>query len=220
MKKYGVISDIHSNYPALREVMRRFDDEGVDGILCAGDIVGYNSMPNEVINLLRDRDATCILGNHDRTAVSADYNSMNALAIAAIRWTVSILTPENMNFLKSLGESAILPEIAIYHGSPFEPDDYTYEDMVDERLAAYSGTPFTVLGHTHVPFVKKMSSATVMNPGSVGQPRDGDARASCIILSEAEQRIVRVPYDVEMLISNNMKCGLPLPLSERLRWGV
>ena len=220
MKKYGVISDIHSNYPALREVMRRLDAEGVDDILCAGDIVGYNSMPNEVIKLLRDRGTTCILGNHDRSAAREDYTSMNALAATALRWTVSQLKPENIDFLKSLHESAELGEIAIFHGSPFGPDDYTYEDLVDERLAAYSCKPFTVLGHTHIPFVKRMSSATVLNPGSVGQPRDGDARASCIVLSESKQSIVRVPYDVEEIISNNMKHGLPAPLSERLRWGV
>jgi len=220
MKKYGVISDIHSNFPALREVMQRLDREGVEEILCAGDIVGYNSMPNEVLDLLRDRKVGCILGNHDRYVVRPDYNNMNALAIAAIRWTVKNLTIENTTFLKNLEESMILDEIAMYHGSPFEPDEYTYEEMVDERLIARSGKHLTILGHTHVPFIKKISSAMVLNPGSVGQPRDGDARASCAVISKSEQQIIRVPYDVEEIISQNALHDMPAPLSERLRWGV
>ncbi len=201
-------------------MLRRLDDDGVDDILCAGDIVGYNAMPNEVIDTLRKRKAICILGNHDRSALNADYDAMNALAVAAVRWTVSALKAENMDFLKGLHDSAKLDDVAVFHGSPFGRDDYTYEDMVDDRLAARSGKPYTVLGHTHVPFIRKLASATVLNPGSVGQPRDGDARASCAILSASGGTIIRVPYDIEEIISLNMESGLPLPLSERLRWGV
>ncbi len=220
MKKYGVISDIHSNFPALREVMQHLDREGVEEILCAGDIVGYNSMPNEVVDLLRNRKVLCILGNHDRCVIRADYNSMNALAVAAIRWTAKNLTVENTAFLKNLVDSMVLDDVAMYHGSPFDPDEYTYEEMVDERLIVRSGKPLTILGHTHVPFIKKLSSATVLNPGSVGQPRDGDARASCAVISKSERQIIRVPYDVEEIISQNTLQDLPDPLSERLRWGV
>ncbi len=221
MKRYAVISDIHSNHVALMRVLEEIDMEGVDEILCAGDIVGYNSQPNQVIDEFRKRHITSIMGNHDAAAISPNLGSrMNSLASEVIRWTQHQLSPDNAHFIASLGTSLLLDELAIYHGSPLDPDEYVYEEQVDEKLALVSGKDVTVMGHTHVPFVKRISGAVVINPGSVGQPRDGDARASFAILRGKAATITRVHYDIESIVSANISAGLPLPLSERLRWGV
>ncbi len=221
MTRYALISDVHSNFVALDRVLDQIDGEGVDVTICAGDLVGYNSQPNKVVDELRRRGIVCIMGNHDEAVVSPDSaGMMNSLAAEAIRWTRAELTDENTRFIASLKQSAVVDEIAVYHGSPQDPYEYIYEDMVDERFASSSGRRFTLLGHTHVPFVRRVSGFTVVNPGAVGQPRDGDARASFAILERDAVEIRRVPYDIESIVELNTRAGLPSALSERLRWGV
>lgn len=221
MKSYAVLSDIHSNFVALRTIMDQIDSEGIDSILCAGDLVGYNSQPNQVLDELRRRGAACIRGNHDDAVLFPNLESqMNALAAGAIRWTRLNLTSANSTFLNSLQPTLIMDDIAVYHGSPFDPYEYIYEDMIDEKTALASGRILTVLGHTHVPYVKKIAGVTVLNPGSVGQPRDGDARGSYAIIRGDDVAIRRVVYDIERVIDSNMEAKLPSELSERLRWGV
>ncbi|MBX8631242.1 MAG: YfcE family phosphodiesterase [Thermoplasmata archaeon] len=220
MRRTAIISDIHSNFPALTAVFAVIDNEGADRILCAGDLVGYNSMPNEVIELLRKRGVISIAGNHDIGAVTRDYSRMNALASKALQLNLSMITESNLSYLRSLKRSEFLDDIAIYHGSPSDTDEYIFEDMVDERLASQSGKHITVLGHTHIPYIRSVGSYVVVNPGSVGQPRDGDARASFLLLSGDRADIRRVPYDIEEIAERNSAAGIPLPLSERLRWGV
>jgi putative phosphoesterase len=220
MKKIAVISDIHSNMPALKAVFRHIDREDVDDVICAGDIVGYNSMPNEVIELLRERNVISIAGNHDRNAVTGNFENMNSLAARALELNVSAISGVNFSYLRELKPSAQLEGIAVFHGSPTDPDEYVYEEMADVKLVEASGRELTVLGHTHIPYVKRIGSGTVMNPGSVGQPRDGDARASFAIIEGDSIEIRRTPYDIESIVKENMKFGTPLPLSERLRWGV
>ena len=221
MKSYALISDVHSNFVALEAVLNQIDVEGVDAIICAGDIVGYNSQPNQVIDEIRRRAIQCIMGNHDEAVIlPVQERTMNSLAAFAVRWTKRRLTGVNTRFLESLKQTLTFDGFAVYHGSPFDPYEYIYEDQVDERLALASSSRFTVLGHTHVPFVRRLSGATVINPGSVGQPRDGDARASYAIVEGDKIEIRRVPYDIESIVRLNVSEGLPTPLSERLRWGV
>ncbi|MBX8639518.1 MAG: YfcE family phosphodiesterase [Thermoplasmata archaeon] len=220
MKKIAVISDIHSNMPALSAVFRHIEKEQVDEVICAGDIVGYNAMPNEVIELLREKNVISIAGNHDSSAVTGNYERMNSLAARALELNVSATSSENFRYLRELKPNARLDGIAVFHGSPFDPDEYVYEDMADAKIIEASGKQLTVLGHTHIPYVKRIGKMTVMNPGSVGQPRDGDARASFAIIDGNSIEIRRTHYDIDSIFRENMKSGIPLPLSERLRWGV
>lgn len=221
MTRYALLADIHSNFVALEAVLAQIDGEGVDAIICAGDIVGYNSQPNQVVDEFRRRAIACIRGNHDEAVLlPMQEQAMNSLAAAAVRWTRRQLTGENTGFLDSLRHTITVGDFAVYHGSPFDPYEYIYEDQVDERLAKASGRRFTVLGHTHVPFIRHVSGTSVINPGSVGQPRDGDARASYAIVEGDLIEIRRVPYDIESIVQLNMSAGLPTALSERLRWGV
>ncbi len=221
MTRYALISDIHSNHVALLAVLREIDEQGVDSIVCAGDIVGYNSQPNEVIAELRKRRIYCIRGNHDEAMLEpGGERLMNSLAAEAIRWNREHTEGENRDFISSLTTSITLDDMAVYHGSPFDSNEYIYADMVDEKLASKSGKWVTVLGHTHVPYVREVGGKMVVNPGSVGQPRDGDARASYAILDGKECVICRVVYDIEDVVRSNEAASLPQPLSERLRWGV
>lgn len=221
MRSCAVLSDIHSNFVALRTVLEQIDMEGIDTILCAGDLVGYNSQPNQVLDELQRRGVECIRGNHDDAVLFPNLErQMNSLAAEAIRWTRLNLTTANSSFLSALQPALNLEDIAIYHGSPLDPYEYVYEDMVDEKIALASGKKLTVLGHTHVPFVRNLAGVTVFNPGSVGQPRDGDARASYAIVEGQEVVVRRVAYDIESIIESNTAAKLPSALSERLRWGV
>lgn len=219
--KYAVISDVHSNFIALEKVLEQVDAEGIDTILCSGDLVGYNSQPNQVVEELKRRGVRCIRGNHDDALVTPTGTwNMNSLASEAIMWTRSHLSADNVSFIGSLPGTLVVDGTALFHGSPFDPYEYIYEDMVDEKLALASGRPVTVLGHTHVPYIRHVAGVMVVNPGSVGQPRDGDARASFAIIDGDSAEIRRVPYDIEGIVESNMAAGLPTPLSERLRWGV
>ncbi|MEM3852512.1 MAG: metallophosphoesterase family protein, partial [Methanomassiliicoccales archaeon] len=120
----------------------------------------------------------------------------------------------------SLPNFRIEEGISIYHGSPMDPDEYVFEEMIDKRFVSLLNTDYTILGHTHIPFVRLIDGKTILNPGSTGQPRDGDPRASFAILEGDRISLRRVDYDIEAQIVENMKAGLPSAISERLRWGV
>ncbi len=218
----GVISDIHGNLPALEAVLEAMGE--VSTILCAGDIVGYNPYPREVIDMVISRGIVCIRGNHDRAVLGEDYSRFNPYAAAAARWTRRQLDSRYLSFLESLPDSKILRvegmKIAIHHGSPWDEDMYVYPDMVTEEYLRFDNPDILVLGHTHVPFIKKSPSGIVLNPGSVGQPRDGDWRASYAIIDGDEVRIHRVEYDVDEVYMRILDTNLPEFLGERLYSGI
>lgn len=217
----AVIADIHSNLPALEAVL---EEVGRLPIYCAGDVVGYNPFPNEVIALLRERRAVSILGNHDYAVLSGDTSWFNPIAAAAIEWTARDLTQDSLGYLRSLPRSY---ENAIYmvHGSPKNPlEEYVYGDAPDYQLLEmfdHTRRDIIVLGHTHVPFIRRLGGRLVFNPGSVGQPRDGDPRASYAILDteEREVEIDRVGYDIDAVARAILDRGLPQPLALRLYGG-
>ncbi len=217
----AVISDIHANLPALEAVLREIGD--VDEILCAGDLVGYNPWPNEVISMVRERGIRCILGNHDRAILRRDFSYFNPIAVEACQWTLEHLTPESLEFLASLPENMILDmddsRIAVHHGSPWDEDMYVYPDMVDESFLEKDGADILIMGHTHVPFIAEFPSGKILNPGSVGQPRDGDPRASYAIIDEQGIEIRRVDYDIDRVYKEILRSGLPEVLGERLYFG-
>jgi putative phosphoesterase len=222
----AIISDIHSNLPALEVVLEQIGKEGVDRILCAGDIVGYGPHPNEVIGRLKKIEITTILGNHDRAVLSHDSSNMNIQAQDAIWWTIEKLEQESQDYLARLNakESFFLNglNIAIFHGSPRYDNEYIPEEDADDELLDLAKSDFLVLGHTHVPFVKSLDMGTVINPGSVGQPRDGDPRASIMVYDHKLRRfeVKRLAYDIDAVAEAMRSSDLPSFLSTRLYSGI
>jgi putative phosphoesterase len=227
--KYAIISDIHSNLDALEAVLRKLP--GIP-ILCLGDIVGYGPQPNEVIETLCDLQPLAILmGNHDYAVTTGDVQGFSSHAAAAIAWTRRQLTSTNLRFLSSLSPSTKLEldeaSVALYHGSPRDPlFEYVYPEIgseVAEQLVHQSDSSAVLLGHTHIPMVFSMGSKLLANPGSVGQPRDGNPLASFGVLAKATEytfEVVRVKYDVESTATRITDSGLPRFLADRLYVGM
>lgn len=223
--RIGLISDIHSNAPALQEVLYYLEDAGVDRIIHAGDLVGYNPFPNEVIDLMMRYNVESIRGNHEIILLTEDTSKASYPAERAIDWTRGVLTGNKRRYLASLEDSMRLElegvSISVFHGSPSDPWRYVERAEADSRMLELAGTDILVLGHTHKPFVNPFEAGLVVNPGAVGQPRDGDWRASLAILDteKMEATIKRLPYDVKSVRSKIEEVGLPQILSDRLKVG-
>ncbi len=222
----AIISDIHSNLPAIEVVLEQIAKEGVDQILCAGDIVGYGPYPNEVIECLKKIKITAIQGNHDRAVLSHDSSNMNIQAQDAVWWTIENLKQEGHDYLAQLSARKSFCwnglSIAIFHGSPRNDDEYISEEGADDGLLELSKSDFLVLGHTHVPFVRSLDKGTIVNPGSIGQPRDGDPRSSLTIYDHRLRRfeVKRLAYDIDAVAEAMRSSGLPSFLSLRLYSGI
>jgi len=215
--RIAVISDIHGNLPALQTVL---DDIKADEILCAGDIVGYNPYPSEVIEIIRSNEIPCVMGNHDEAVVTGEISWFNPYAAYAISWTRRILREDELRFLSELPFSVKRDDVVIFHGSPRSNKEYIYEWSPLEWIAESVSENNIVLGHTHVPFIRKINSKIVANAGSVGQPRDGDPRACYLIISEDGVEMRRVKYNIEEVYERILEVGLPEFLAERLLRGV
>ncbi|MDW5563282.1 MAG: metallophosphoesterase family protein [Methanomassiliicoccus sp.] len=223
--KLGLISDVHANLVALRAVLDDMETRGADPVLCAGDVVGYYPYPVETIALFLERGIRSIQGNHDRAVLNAGGRDMNPMAVSAVEWTARNIDPRSLAFLRSLPRYLYLEEdgvrIAVYHGAPFDDDYYTFEDEAVEGLLQMAGCDLLVLGHTHMPFIRRHTSGTIVNPGSVGQPRDGDPDACYAIFDTETRRAMyrRVPYDISEVVARTLSSGLPRSLADRLRVG-
>lgn len=224
--RIAVISDTHANLPALDAVFGSIERLQVDRVVCAGDIVGYNPWPNEVIRRLRDRGVTCIRGNHDRAALMGDASWFNPHARTAIEWTRRALTPESVSFLRGLEDRTRWTagdfRVAMYHGSPWDDDEYIFPWEVPADTARYADADVVILGHTHLPMSVPVEDGFVVNPGSVGQPRDGNPRAAVGVLDTDRRRfdVHRIEYDVGEVARAIRAAGLPEPLARRLVAGV
>ncbi len=242
--RYAVISDIHANLEAFEAVLE--DAQQIDGIWCLGDVVGYGPNPNECIELLRSCSHVCVAGNHDLAAVNqVTTTTFNEDAKAAITWTGEQLSQESADYLQFLPLIAKPdPRFTLVHGSPRDPI-WEYMLYTDEAAAAFHmlETDSAFVGHTHVPIVFREIKQTplkvkdaspvvdeavdtynrrlIINPGAVGQPRDGDPRASYIMLDTytgiAQYR--RVPYPFERTQDRMKEAGLPTRLIARLSYG-
>jgi len=229
--KLVVISDVHANYDAIRVVSNEIRD--CDLLLCLGDLVGYGAQPNEVVEEIRRLGPKVIVaGNHDYATVTGDTSNFVAYATLAIEWTRRELKPENLAFLSQLPyvSTETLGNLTVgsYHGSPRDPlNEYIYPGMPQFTLQALieeAAANLLLLGHTHIPFYSTTSSGTLVNPGSIGQPRDGDPRASYAVIqvsnSKIDCRIERVPYDIESAASRILRERLPTFLADRLFVGM
>lgn len=243
--RYAVLSDIHSNLPALRRVLDECARLEIEDFLITGDVVGYGAQPNECCEVIRDLKAVVIRGNHDEAAVSpGKEESFTAAARACILWTREVLSPENREFLEELRPSHQLPGAHLCHGSLPDPDLYTSLPQEAMRTVEVMEEPLCFLGHTHYsewyayrgdgrlptqhsrPGGGECPLAAdrqyVINSGSVGQPRDGNSQASFAVW-EAEAALVtlhRVSYDIVTAQQRIRDAGLPHNMADRLKYGI
>lgn len=226
-----VVSDLHANLAALERVIA--DMPGCDEFYCLGDVVGYGPQPNEVIETMKaQKPAVILAGNHDQAIVTGETSGFVEQAVKAIQWTRQNLSQPNLSFLETLRPSArrtvAAQSIALYHGSPKDPlNEYVFPgtpDAVLRELIRLSKATILLQGHTHTPMAFKDRHGILLNPGSVGQPRDGDPRASYMILEvegeKVNHKIRRVRYDVEKTSHAILANGLPRFLAERLHQGI
>jgi len=228
LRKLAVISDVHANIEALDAVLRLND--GME-TFCLGDLVDYGANPNEVVERIRDDRIGSIVGNHDVAALTGDTSMFNARAAMGSNWTRNHLTEESAAFLRSLPQELRVRadgvEIYFTHGSPDDRlweyvDPRTHSDLFGHYLDR-TKADLIGLGHTHIPYVWKERKRTAFNPGSVGQPRDGDWRASFALVTldggriEVEPR--RVEYDVAVTAKKIRTAGLPESFAARLATG-
>lgn len=221
----GLIADVHSNVVALRAVFSILDAVGVEKILHAGDIIGYNPYPDETVGLFKKKKIISILGNHDRALITGDTSDFNPYAAAALRWTENKISPDNIDYIRDLKNIEYINlqgiQITLVHGSPRDPDEYIYPKDAEPDLLKADDCDILVLGHTHVQFKKDYPEGIILNPGSVGQPRDGDPRAAFAVLDTETGKIKleRASYDIEKVIEDMLAAHLPEKLAFRLRAG-
>jgi diadenosine tetraphosphatase ApaH/serine/threonine PP2A family protein phosphatase len=240
--KIAVVSDVHSNLHALDAVLAEIDAGGFDELWCLGDVVGYGPRPLECIAALRGRAALCLGGNHDLVVVGRiPLATFAGEAAAAASWTRDVLDDDAKAFLSALEPSAALPDVELFHGSPRDPvwDYVLSEDAARWTLAATSA-PLVLVGHSHVALELSGDGTAVrggqaaagtsldlgaarrlLNPGSVGQPRDGDPRAAWLEIDKSSGRATfrRTPYPVERTQAEMRERGLPEVLAARLEHG-
>lgn len=220
--KIGLISDIHSNIYALRSVLKRL--EGMDLILCAGDITGYYPFVNEVFEELEARNVIFIKGNHDAYLCGDRIKDLRPIEFKSVEYTKKHATDINLDKLRNapleweLNVDGV--NIDMFHGSPWDKlEEYIYPDYPDFDRFKEIDTDVIILGHTHYPLIKQIGGKLVINPGSCGQPRDYDPRASFAIFDTSTKNAVieRVQYDVERLCEVVKELGFDNKLIEILK---
>lgn len=217
--RVGLLSDVHANLVALEAVLD--DMPRVDALACAGDVVGYNPWPGECVDELRDRDVSTIRGNHDTAVVKNAPFRFNRMARAGVEHAREQLTADQLDWLASLPTSrrVLDGQFALVHGHPDDPDRYTYPKQFSPALLADEDV--LVLGHTHVQHVEQYDDGIVVNPGSVGQPRDGDPRAAYAVvdLDRLTVETYRVGYDIGAVQKAIQHTDLPERTGTRLTMG-
>jgi predicted phosphodiesterase len=234
-----IFGDIHANLPALETVLADMDQRGLEHRYCLGDLVGYGSFPNEVIDAIRERDIPTIMGNYDQgIGASSDecgcaYRDATAKALGkrSIAWTNAHTTPESKAYLRRLVDRIPLQlgdlRVLLVHGSPRRVNEYLYEDRPDrslERILDGAEADVLVCGHTHIPYHRLLPSGRhVVNAGSVGKPKDGDPRAGYVVLQtngrELEVRFNRVAYDIDKAAQAIEATDMPDEYAQMLRSG-
>lgn len=215
----GVISDVHGNKVALDAVLA--DMPPVDALICAGDVVGYNPWPADCVDELRERGVPTVMGNHDRAVASGTTFRFNNMAAAGVEHAREELDEEQLDWLESLPDERVELEgrVKIVHGHPDDPDRYTYPREFSARML--EDEDVLVMGHTHIQHCERYGGGIVLNPGSVGQPRDGDPRAAYAVvdLDAMDVDLYRVAYDIDAVIEAVEATSLPGRIGQRLRDG-
>jgi diadenosine tetraphosphatase ApaH/serine/threonine PP2A family protein phosphatase len=244
--RIAAITDIHANLPALEAVLAAIDKTGTDEVWCLGDVLGYGVEPDACASLVRERCAVSLVGNHDLAVLGAlDVDSFSEAAAAAVEWTRANVSEETLSFLRELGPADEREGIGLFHASPRDPVwEYVLSgEQADAGMEA-NRRRIGLIGHSHVALffnrpehgsgdeirgaqasdgavLELGDGAWLINPGSVGQPRDGDPRAAWLELdTDAETgRFHRVPYDVDRAAAPIVAAGLPNRLADRLYTG-
>lgn len=227
----GLIADIHGNIEALQAVIEDMVERKVDEIYCLGDIVGYGASPNECCDTIKRMDIHCVMGDHDYAAATGELLTwFQPDAQKVLKWTSGVLDRKNKLFLSVLPRKLTLDvegvRLGLVHGSPwdelFEYVRPTVKESVLKKFLKEMDCQVLALGHTHVPFAKELNEWLVVNPGSVGQPRDGIAWASYAIIDPfgLNVKIIRKKYDLQSAVKKMQLAGLPELLVERLKEGI
>ena len=231
----AVITDIHANLPALEASLARIAEHGIEDVYCGGDLVGYGPHPNEVCRLIEEQAIPTIYGNYDY-AIARDLEDCGCAYVTqhdrelgqkSVEWTLAHTDQHSKDFMRQLrfdlrfevGNSAV----HLVHGSPRKVNEYLFEDKpasLYERLAAAEEAHTLVFGHTHKPWVHEYGGILFVNCGSVGKPKDGDARAGFAVLRAGARHpdvtIERVAYDAEAVARQVAAAGLPEEYAEKL----
>jgi predicted phosphodiesterase len=244
--RYLIISDIHANLTAFEAVLKDAGKLGTDYdfVWCLGDVVGYGPDPNECVELLRTMPHLCLAGNHDWAALGRlDIRTFNTDARKSVTFTRDSLSDENLAYLEALPTTFVLGDFTLAHGSPREP---VWEYILDPLIAALNfpafQTSYCLVGHTHTPVIFKQTNEKgeseayapdyehqtplnntrqIINPGSVGQPRDSDPRAAYAVLDVERKswEFRRIPYDIASVQQRMKKAEMPERLIMRLEHG-
>jgi predicted phosphodiesterase len=245
--RFLILSDIHANLTALQAALTAAEGRW-DRVLCLGDVVGYGPDPNEAMDLVRSLNPVIIRGNHDKAACGlTDASDFNPVARMAAEWTTAQLRPENLQLLRDLPMGpVVVSELAIVHGAVADEDEYVFAPAPALDGLMYSPAAITFFGHTHfqggfsyrgtqleIIQLKPPTGANfsalqleadtryLLNPGSIGQPRDGDPRAAFAI-ADLDHRVIefwRVPYDIASVQARMRAANLPEVLVQRLAFG-
>ena len=242
-RRIALISDVHGNLPALESVLRAVEEVGADAIWCLGDLVGYGAQPNECVELAADATEVCLIGNHDLVVIDRlDIDDFSANAAAAAEWTKEQLAPGPREYLEKLEPLDESHPLGLYHGSPRDPVwEYVLSSMAADDCIDAMDARVAAVGHSHVAlaFWRKGDTPTagaqseagteldlsgdrwLINPGSVGQPRDGDPRASWVLLELESWRTTwhRTEYPIDDAADAIRAAGLPKQLADRLYYG-
>ncbi len=245
--KYLIISDLHSNLEALSAVLAQVKRKRFDRVLVLGDLVGYGANPNQVIDIIRRmKQAVVIRGNHDKVASGLETGeNFNRAAMQSALWTRQKLTHDNRSFLARLPQGPVVVdgEMVVSHGTPIDEDAYIFSDY--DAYEVFQAFDFRIcfFGHTHLPVIYAVNNQRLytfrpngdrvkidlvdgfkymINPGSVGQPRDKNPLASFAIFDSESRTITfkRVEYSIPKTQDKIMKAGLPSSLANRLAVGM
>ncbi len=239
--RYGILGDIHGNLEALETVVSGLQKEGVDHFISVGDIVGYGANPRECIQIVQDLNATVVAGNHDWAAIGKlDATFFNVYAKQAVDWTSSVLSKADTDWLKALPLIQVVDnEITVGHATIADPDQFNYIQTYYDAARSINEmkTHVAVLGHSHVPLAFLMNESlrlsvstkidlsktkkALINVGSIGQPRDENAKAAYGLYDSETQtyRLKRARYDIRTTCKKIIDAGLPQILAERLKYG-
>lgn len=245
--RYLIFGDIHGNLEAFLSLLKFAKKRKIDHYLFLGDLVGYGASPNEIVQKIRSLNPISLIrGNHDKAVCGLDsVQTFNPIAASAIRWTKKNILKRNLNFLLRLkkGSQIIHQNITICHGSPFDEDYYIFGEFDASEAFFHINTPLCFFGHTHFPFVYREKDGLVegtfltgnynevkieqgvrylINPGSVGQPRDRNSLAAGAIYNSKTKKVqfYRLEYDIEEAQRKIFQANLPPALAERLALGI
>ncbi len=221
--RFAVISDVHSNLRALKSVFDDIEKRGIQTVYCTGDLVGYLTDPNGVINFLREKQCQIIRGNHDEKYIDLSRYQEEEISEILLNkggsflYTNQQLTDDNRQFLKELPERIIVDDILFIHGSPYSSSEYMYAgDEIIKKVSVETEYKYIFYGHTHIPNYEIVKGVSFINPGSVGKPKHGNSKASYVEFVKTDALEVlfhQVNYDLlplldeidkEALISNKL----------------